>query len=105
MRFNVCNPVYRRLTFVPRWSCLQIHINTIPFLGTVAFTSLPSALNQSFPEPDPPSLTPPRVLFQFFGSERLFMEPEVRLFLLHFKYETSLKWAFFSSVLYLAWAG
>ncbi|XP_059911676.1 adhesion G-protein coupled receptor G2 isoform X2 [Gadus macrocephalus] len=54
----------------------EIHINTVPFLGTVAFISLPSALNQSFPEPDPPSLTPPRVLFQFFGSQRLFKEPE-----------------------------
>ncbi|CAL8280118.1 unnamed protein product [Arctogadus glacialis] len=54
----------------------EIHINTVPFLGTVAFIALPSALNQSFPEPDPPSLTPPRVLFQFFGSQRLFKEPE-----------------------------
>ncbi|CAL8265789.1 unnamed protein product [Merluccius merluccius] len=54
----------------------EIHINAVPFTGTVAFISLPSALNHSFPEPTPPGPDPPRVLFQFFGSQRLFKVPE-----------------------------
>ncbi|KAG7247165.1 hypothetical protein CRUP_002054, partial [Coryphaenoides rupestris] len=54
-----------------------IHINTLPFSGTVAFISLPSALNHSFPEPSSSAQEPPRVLFQFFGNQMLFRVPKL----------------------------
>ncbi|XP_075957520.1 adhesion G-protein coupled receptor G2 [Anarhichas minor] len=49
----------------------EIFINRCPFNGTVAFISLPSALQHSFPQIGS-SQSPPRVKFQFFGIPRLF---------------------------------
>ncbi|XP_055004239.1 adhesion G-protein coupled receptor G6-like [Boleophthalmus pectinirostris] len=50
----------------------EIFINRHPQNGTVAFISLPSILQQSFPQ-GIENHTSPRVQFQFFGVPRLFM--------------------------------
>ncbi|XP_054482374.1 adhesion G-protein coupled receptor G2 [Anoplopoma fimbria] len=49
----------------------EIFINKYPFNGTVAFISLPSALQQSFPQ-NSSNQSQPRVKFQFFGIPMLF---------------------------------
>ncbi|CAG5872189.1 unnamed protein product [Menidia menidia] len=49
----------------------EIFINSYPFNGTVAFISLPAALQHSFPQPGL-NHSPPRVQFQFFGIPLLF---------------------------------
>ncbi|XP_028322799.1 adhesion G-protein coupled receptor G4-like isoform X2 [Gouania willdenowi] len=49
----------------------KVYINSSPFNETVAFVSLPSALQHSFPHWDPHS-KPPRVQFQFYGLPVLF---------------------------------
>ncbi|XP_034539462.1 adhesion G-protein coupled receptor G4 [Notolabrus celidotus] len=49
----------------------QIFINKYPLNGTVAFISLPSVLQDSFPESSF-NQNPPRVTFQFFGIPMLF---------------------------------
>ncbi|XP_047463227.1 adhesion G-protein coupled receptor G4 [Mugil cephalus] len=54
----------------------EIFINTHPFNGTVAFISLPSALQYSFPQRDPDQ-NPPRVQFQFYGIPLLFNSGEI----------------------------
>lgn len=48
---------------------LQIFINQDPFNGTVAFISLPSVLQQSFPQY---GQNPARIQFQFYANEQLF---------------------------------
>lgn len=50
---------------------LQIFINRYPFNSTVAFISLPSVLQHSFPQ-NSWNQNPPRVVFQFFGIPMLF---------------------------------
>ncbi|XP_029304335.1 adhesion G-protein coupled receptor G4 [Cottoperca gobio] len=49
----------------------EIFINKYPFNGTVAFISLPSVLQHSFPE-NSSNRSPPRVKFQFYGIPMLF---------------------------------
>ncbi|KAI9548200.1 hypothetical protein NQZ68_010419 [Dissostichus eleginoides] len=49
----------------------EIFINSYPFNQTVAFISLPSVLQHSFPE-NSSTQSPPRVKFQFFGIPMLF---------------------------------
>ncbi|KAF3841062.1 hypothetical protein F7725_006924 [Dissostichus mawsoni] len=49
----------------------EIFINSYPFNQTVAFISLPSALQHSFPE-NSSTQSPRRVKFQFFGIPMLF---------------------------------
>ncbi|GLD71162.1 adhesion G-protein coupled receptor G4 [Lates japonicus] len=49
----------------------EIFINKYPFNSTVAFISLPSALQHSFPENNL-NQSPPRVQFQFYGIPLLF---------------------------------
>ncbi|XP_076607137.1 adhesion G-protein coupled receptor G4-like [Chaetodon auriga] len=53
----------------------EIFINRYPFNSTVAFISLPSVLQHSFPENDRNQSTP-RVLFQFYGIPMLFRSRE-----------------------------
>ncbi|XP_019719701.1 adhesion G-protein coupled receptor G2 isoform X2 [Hippocampus comes] len=47
----------------------EIILNKVPLKGTVAFISLPSVLQHSFPH----TQSPPRVQFQFYGIPDLFM--------------------------------
>ncbi|XP_051902569.1 adhesion G-protein coupled receptor G2 isoform X2 [Hippocampus zosterae] len=47
----------------------EIILNKVPLKGTVAFISLPSILQHSFPH----TQSPPRVQFQFYGIPDLFM--------------------------------
>ncbi|XP_017276797.3 adhesion G-protein coupled receptor G4 [Kryptolebias marmoratus] len=47
----------------------EIFINQYPFKGTVAFISLPSVLQQSFPQY---GQSPARIQFQFYGNPLLF---------------------------------
>ncbi|XP_056254325.1 adhesion G-protein coupled receptor G4 isoform X2 [Seriola aureovittata] len=49
----------------------EIFINRYPFNSTVAFISLPSALQHSFPQ-NSLNQSPPRVQFQFYGIPMLF---------------------------------
>uniref|UniRef100_UPI0037E99C34 adhesion G-protein coupled receptor G6 n=1 Tax=Semicossyphus pulcher TaxID=241346 RepID=UPI0037E99C34 len=49
----------------------EIFINRYPLNGTVAFISLPSVLQHSFPQHSS-NQSPPRVTFQFFGIPMLF---------------------------------
>ncbi|XP_035807231.1 adhesion G-protein coupled receptor G4 [Amphiprion ocellaris] len=49
----------------------EIFINKYPFNGTVAFISLPSVLQNSFPQYGP-NQNPPRIQFQFYGIPMLF---------------------------------
>ncbi|TNN88606.1 Adhesion G-protein coupled receptor G4 [Liparis tanakae] len=51
----------------------EIFINKFPFNGTVAFISLPSALQHSFPQGN---RSTPRVKFQFFGIPMLFQSSQ-----------------------------
>ncbi|XP_034406091.1 adhesion G-protein coupled receptor G4 [Cyclopterus lumpus] len=53
----------------------EIFINRFPFNGTVAFISLPSALQHSFPRNSSKQSTP-RVKFQFFGIPMLFQNSQ-----------------------------
>ncbi|KAM7374579.1 hypothetical protein PAMP_007226 [Pampus punctatissimus] len=50
----------------------EIFINRYPFNSTVAFISLPSVLQNSFPQ----NQSPPRVQFQFYGIPLLFKSSE-----------------------------
>ncbi|XP_030294724.1 adhesion G-protein coupled receptor G4 [Sparus aurata] len=53
----------------------EIFINRYPFNSTVAFISLPSVLQHSFPQ-NSWNQNPPRVVFQFFGIPMLFRSSE-----------------------------